>query len=321
MAKFNVEALLNQLAILRDRLNSDSELEAAVAEARQLLKSKQMLAVMHTAKWVGEQGLTQLIPDLVAAFDRFLIKPVETDPNCHAKGAIADALYRLNASAEAVFLQGIRHIQMEPVWGGRVDTAPPLRGICAMGLVRMNYPDALTELADLLADPEIPARIAAARAIAYSGNESGAPLLRLRSLAGDEAEVIAECLGALIKLTPHSALPFAARFLDAPSAQIQELTALAIGESRLSGAFGLLQPWWGRQTDPELRKSALLAIAMLRSDEAIQFLLSLVAKGRPLDAKDAIAALKLYQQDKLLWQRVEAAVEERGEPSLLSAAY
>ncbi len=314
MAKFNVEALLAQLASLRDSPIS----EASIAELRPLLKSKQMLAVAHTAKCVADLGLTQLVPDLISAFDRFLTKPVETDPNCHAKSAIADALYRLNASADAVFLEGIHHIQPEPVWGGQVDTAPKLRGICAMGLVRMHYADVMTELADLLADPEIPARLAAARAIAYSGNEAGAPLLRLRALAGDEPEVVADCLIALIKLTPQQALSFAARFLNAPSAQTQELTALAIGESRLAGAFDLLQSWWGRQANPALRTTALLSIAMLRSDASIEFLLSLIAKGRALDAKDAIAALKLYQQDQGLWERVEAAVVQRGEPNLLA---
>ena len=340
MAKFDVEALLAQLAAIRDRASADSPRalpEVSVAELRQLLKSKQMLAAAHTSKCVADLGLTQLIPDLAAAFDRFLTNPVKADPNCHAKNAIADALYRLNASTDEVFLKGIHHIQREPVWGGQVDTAPKLRGTCAMGLVRMHYADVMTELADLLADAEIPARIAAARAIAYSGSEAGAPLLRLRSLAGDEPEVIAECVIALTKLTPHSALSFAARFLTAStaplptdltlplakpiaqqSAQTQELTALAIGESRLPGAFDLLKSWWERQANPELRTTALLSIAMLRSDESIEFLLSLIAKGRALDAKDAIAALRLYQQDGGLWERVEAAVVERGEPNLLS---
>jgi hypothetical protein len=325
MAKFNVEALLAQLAALRGSASADSPHalpEASITELRQLLNSKQMLAATHTAKCVADLGLTQLIPDLAAAFDRFLTNPSKTDPNCHAKNAIADALYRLNASADEVFLRGIRHIQLEPVWGGQVDTAPKLRGTCAMGLVRMHYADMMTELADLLADAEIPARIAAARAIAYSGNEAGAPLLRLRSLAGDEPEVIAECVIALIKLTPQSALSFAARFLTTPpaqlSAQTQELLALAIGESRLPGAFDLLKSWWGRQANLELRTTALLSIAMLRSDESIEFLLSLIKKGRALDAKDAIAALRLYQQDKGLWERVEAAVVQRGEPNLLS---
>jgi hypothetical protein len=311
------DLLLEQLALLRDQPTS----EELIAQLRQILSSKQAIAITQAAKLVGNRGLKSLIPDLVAAFEHLLTKPAETDPNCHAKSAIADALYHLEASESDTFLKGIRHIQREPVWGGQTDTAAKLRGICAMGLVRMNYLDVMTELADLLADPESPARIAAARAIAYSGNPAGIPLLRLRSRAGDKPEVIAECLTALLQLTPPSAanatLGFAARFLDVPPAETQELTALAIGESRLDGAFDLLKSWWNQQVEPELRKTGLLAIAMIRSNESIEFLLSLIAKGRELDAKNAIVALELYRQDKTFWERVEAAVEQRGAPNLL----
>jgi HEAT repeats len=307
-----LDLLLEQLAQLRE----DPTSEAAIAQLRQIFQSKQAIAIAQAAKLVGKFELTPLIPELVVAFEDGLTEPT-ADPNCHAKSAIADALYRLSYGEETLFLQGIRHIQMEPVWGGQVDTAAKLRGICAMGLVRMNYRDVMTELADLLADAEAPARIAAARAIAYSENEPGIALLRLRSRIGDEPQVISECLAALLKLAPQKSFAFVAGFLDDPQPQTQELVALALGESRLPEAFEVLKRWWGRQADPELRQAGLLAIAMLRSDLAFDFLLTLIASGRDLDARDAIAAFKIYQQDPALWQRVTAAAEQRGDVSLL----
>lgn len=278
-----LEAVLDTLTQLRTAPISDE----AIASISQILASKYGVAVAQAARLVEARQLTGLVPQLVTAFDRFMRRPVETDPNCLAKTGIAEALYRLNYSEETLFLHGIRHIQMEPVWGGQSDTAVALRGTCAMGLVRMNYPQVLTELGDLLADPEPPARVAAARAIAYSENAVGVPLLRLRARVGDEPPVVAECLIALLKLAPQQSLDFAARFLHDPQPQTQELTALALGESRLPGAFEPLQQWWKTTTDAELRQTALLAIAMLRHDAAIQFLLELIA-NRPL--KDAQAS-------------------------------
>ncbi|WP_414565750.1 MULTISPECIES: hypothetical protein [unclassified Anabaena] len=49
---------------------------------------------------------------------------------------------------------------------------------------------------------------------------------------------------------------------------------------------------------------------MLRQDKAIDFLISLVAQGKDLDAKDAIAALNIYREDGELWQRVNQASKQ-----------
>lgn len=51
---------------------------------------------------------------------------------------------------------------------------------------------------------------------------------------------------------------------------------------------------------------------MLRQDEPLEFLLSLVAEGKSADARDAVAALSLYQSETALWQRVIQAAETRG---------
>ncbi len=305
-----LEALLAQLDEVRSALppQGDANPNAAATQdrLRQVLQSKVGVAIAQAARLISQHEFTDLIPDLVAAFEQAKVNPAKTDPNCLGKTAIADALYRLDYSNEALFLQGIHHVQMEPVWGGQEDTAATLRGTCALGLVRMNYPDVMTELADLLADPEAPARIAAARAIAYSGSPHGVPLLRLRARIGDDPPVVAECLAALLKLAPLPSVPFVAEFLHHLHPQTQELTALALGESRLPEALPPLQHWWAQTPDPELQKTALLAIATLRLDDALQFLLTLLTDSNRATAQAAFDALSIYQQDTALWQEVRS---------------
>ncbi|MGB8703262.1 MAG: HEAT repeat domain-containing protein, partial [Thermosynechococcaceae cyanobacterium] len=197
---------------------------------------------------------------------------------------------------------------------GKTDTASGLRGCCAMGLVRMNYPEVMAELADLLADPESPARIAAARAIAYCGSSQGVPLLRLKVRTGDkDPQVLAECFAGLLQLAPAQSLALIAQFLAQPDEAIAEMAALALGESRVPEAFPVLHHCWQHTRYDNLKRTALLAIAMLRQDEALQFLLSLVAQGKPDEAQEAIAVLGIYKQDTVLWQQVCDAAQKRGD--------
>jgi hypothetical protein len=315
-----LESLLAQL----EQIRPDPTMSEAMLLLRQLLTSKQPVAIAQAAKLIAEAEQYDLIPDLVAAFEWAMTKPNEQDPGCIAKLKLADALYRLDYSNEDLFLRGIRHVQR----GSSDDTAAPLRSVCALGLVRMNYPDVMSELAGLLADPEPTARIGAARAIAYTGNLSGVPLLRLRIKLGDSVPVLSDCFLALLHLSPtQSSIDLVRSFLviqpqaeHRESTEIAEVAALAFGESKLSEAFDILQTWWRSICIPELRQTGLIAIALLRNDEAVSFLLSLIQGGALVDAKDSITALRVYREDQSLWQRVRERIEQRGEPSLLSMA-
>src|SRR6185436_13465161 len=179
----SVEATLASLAALRGMGSA-----AIAAEVDMHLASRTNLVAAKAADLAREAGLKLLQPQLVEAFGRFMDKPAATDKGCHAKQAIAFALYELacvGSEVQEVFLAGIRHVQMEPAWGGSSDTAAELRGTCALGLVRMAYRDVMNELVDLLMDSSHQARIMAARAIAYAGRDEGALLLRMKILAGD----------------------------------------------------------------------------------------------------------------------------------------
>lgn len=316
-----LEQLLAQLEPVR---RDPHALESTIV-LRDLLVSKHAIAVAQAAKLIGEAERYDLIPDLVVAFDRCMIKPTETDPGCTAKLKIADAIYRLEYSNEDLFLRGIRHVQQEPIWDGSDDTAAALRGTCALGLVRMNYPQVMNELADLLADLKPDARIGAARAIAYSGDQTGVPLLRLRIQVSDTTPVLSECFIALLQLSPQASLSLVSGFLTANPIikldrfdEVAEVAALALGESRLPEVFSILQNWWQRTRNKELRQTALTAIALLRQDDAIAFLLELIREGTINDAKDAIAAISIYHQDPDLWRRVCETTSQRNEPGLLT---
>jgi hypothetical protein len=50
---------------------------------------------------------------------------------------------------------------------------------------------------------------------------------------------------------------------------------------------------------------------MLRQDEAIEFLLSLVATGNSQDSEAAVAALRIYQDDRDLATRIEQQIRQR----------
>ena len=292
---------------------------------REALGAKEGAIVAKAAAIAGELELVHsqtadLVPDLRDAFHRLLEQPVKRDPGCAAKTAIATTLHRCGAYEDALFLTGVRWVQREPVWGGTVDVACELRSVCAMGLLRLGHPFAASEVAELLADPEPAARAGAAHAIAYSEDARFAPLLRHKILSGDaETQVIAECLAALLRVEGEQALEFCARVLDAADAARAELVAMALGESRRAGALPVLRAWWERTPSSELRRTALLAIALLRTEAAHAFLLEVITTAPGHDARDAVAALAVFRDDEALRQRVVAAARTRDDAALRAA--
>jgi hypothetical protein len=222
--------------------------------------------------------------------------------------------------ASQVYLAGIRHVQMEASFGPKVDAAAALRGLCAQGLARMSHPDALLECVTLLADSETAARAGAVRAISETGQPAGVLLLRFKALIGDkEEEVLAECFAGLLRLAPAESLEFVASFLNSASEEIAERAALALGESRLAAAFSLLQEAWEHAAKVTLRRTLLLAMAMLRQDEAVEFLLTRLAEDGEKSALDALAALSLYGRDDSVRSGIQEILEKRNSMPLRRA--
>lgn len=312
--KDQVAESLAQLKLLSGHPRSDAAIEALT----NAIASKSNLIVTKAAEIIDKARLDQFIPQLISAFDRFMPEGKSADPGCAAKTAIAKALYELEARAEPVFLRGIHHIQMEGVWGGSTDTAAELRGLCALGLVRCNARDVLDELAELLVDHQASARLMAARAIAYSENDAGAPLLRMKILSGDESpDVLAECCAALLRLTPRKAVECLNRFADPNMNDLFEITLMALGESRLPAAFDLLKDHFNNQLIGQKKIPWLLPIAMTRLAQAVEFLIRLIDTEHVSVAAAAIEALmKIHHADENLKIRIKTRVESRNEDEL-----
>jgi HEAT repeat protein len=309
----SVEARLDRLAALR----SDPSSPEFRDELVKALDSKVNLLAAKAAALAGEFERRDLALQIVTAFGRFMADAAKSDKGCQALKAIATALFDLGAPPESreVFLSGIRHVQKEGSFGPPVDVAAELRGICALGLVKIGYGDAMVELTDLLADAEPQARVGAARALGFTGQDAAALLLRFKLTTGDrDADVMAECMSGLVRLWPRKSVEFVGRFLDSPLPAIPAGAALALGESRQPEALDLLRRHWDRGVDPADRQTVLVAVAMLRLPQSLEFLLSLVRTGAAQDAAEAIEALGIYRHDPAVREQVEAAVRDRTEP-------
>lgn len=283
----------DQLAAL-DELRQQAP-EAALEPLRKALKHRNNYVVAKAADLVRELALAELVPQLLVAFDRFFADPVKTDPQCWAKNALSRALAAFEYHDAAVFLRGMRHIQLEPVWGGRSDTAGTLRGTCALALVQcrsLSETDLLSLLIELFGDKDKSVRVEAVRAIEQVGSASAALLLRLRAiLAADEPEVLGACFSGILHIEGRSALSWVSRLLTAGD-DIAGEAALAIAADRSPEAFSVLHKRFleDPQPDPWFRSVLLSAISLTRQPEALDFLLDLV-RSESLDAETALEAI------------------------------
>ncbi len=293
---------------------------SAIEPLRKALQDRNNFLVSKAAALAGELGAQTLAPDLIAAFDRFLIHPAKSDPQCWAKIALAKALKDLNQYDSAVYLRGIHHIQMEPVWGGNADTAAPLRGTCALALVACPLPrfDILQNLTDLLgADAEKTVRVDAARAIAQLSGPDSLLLLRMKALCGDaEPEVVGQCFLGLLDLSPDDSVAFVAAFLGKENADVRLEAATALGECPKEEAVGLVKETWRKAQDSNLRRAIILSLGASRLESAAEFLCSVLSDGKFEDASDAIRALAGGRFRDQYRQRAEEALRERDEARL-----
>lgn len=295
------------------RIGSGSMNDEAVARIKQALKGSTSLLTARAAQIVGGRGLEALVPDLLATFDRLLPGGAKADKGCEAKAAIAKALNKLEHLDDSVFLKGAYHRQMEPAFGGFVDAAVELRCQCAFGLARIGRGDSPCVLADLLVDPERAVRSATARALGTLATPEAEVMLRMRVLTDDpEPEVAAECFNSLIAMSPERSLDFVARYVSTKDLALAEYAALAIGQSKTPEAFGVLLRRWEDDLSPNLRRLLLLPIALVRSDEAFEFLLGIVGHSDARVAAEAVAALGIYTDETSIG-RIREVVKNRGD--------
>jgi len=288
---YGKKAFEQQIADL-DALRTTNE-ALRLAALRKALTHRNNFIGAKAADLVREFRSTELIPDLLAAFDRFFENPEKSDPQCWGKNAISRALATLEYQEPGVFLRGMRHIQLEPVYGGRSDSAGTLRATCALALVQcrsLSNDDLLSHLLELFADEDKNVRAEIARAIEQVGSPTAALLLRLRATLGrDEPEVLGACFGGILRIAGVRAIPWVGRFLAAGDDTAAE-AALAIAGTHSLESLEFLRDALPKAKDPWFRSVLLSSIALTRQDSAVEFLVALV-RTESLDAEAAVEAL------------------------------
>lgn len=139
--------------------------------------------------------------------------------------------------------------------------------------------------------------------------------------AGDaDPEVLGECFAALLELAPEPSLPFVVAFLDRKNDAEAECAAIALGGSRLPAAFGPLRERAEAFTLANRRRALLLAIALLRRDDAWAYLVERIADGASATAHAAIEAVGTFRHDEGLRDRALQTAAARGDARILDAA-
>jgi HEAT repeat protein len=305
------DAKLARLHALRNQ-PADSE---TTGELRRYLADASSLVVAEAAGVIKDQAVHELAGDLVAAFDRLMMDPEESDKQCRAKIEIADALNRLEYAQPDVFLRGLSHRQNRRFGEPGQDAAGALRAFCALGLARIGHPGVVLLLTELLLDSDNAARVGAARALGGTGSLAAVALLRYKVRTGDRlVEVIDECFASLLSLSFEESLPFVAGYLKAQESALQGTAVFALAQTRRPEAFAVLRDYWP-EAPADLRESLLAALALFRLPAANDFLIGLIA-GKDQSARAALSALAIHRHNPKITASIAAAVEANGAESV-----
>jgi hypothetical protein len=318
---------LAELEALAESMKAGSSLTAeAIEHLRKTLAHRNNFLASKAAKLVADAALFPLLPDLLAAYDRFFVNAAKADPQCWAKIALVKALVKLEHREKDAYLRGLRHHQMEGAWGGATDTAGALRSVCTHALVDcpgISDADLLAILLEPLVDSDKTVRIEAARAIGQVGGPSATLILRLRALIGPtpsdqaEPEVLGAVFSALLAVEGERAIPLVAAALKEGDDLAAE-AAFALADLRRSEALTALQQRLRAGADAWFASVLLSAIALTRLPEAMDFLIALIAR-EAREAPAAIEALGRIGPNAELRARVERAVEQTGSQRLQQA--
>ena len=287
-----------------------------IAQLSKTLTHRNNFLVSKAARLATNYELTQLLPDILVAYDRFFLDAAKTDPKCWAKEALAKALVTLGHRSKDDYLRGMRHRQMEPSFGPPIDSAGTLRATCAHALVDcpgISDSDLLNALLEPFTDTDKTVRVEAARAIANVGGVSAALILRLRALLGSapsesEPEVLGSVFSSLLSLEGNQAIPLVARSLE-PGDDLAAEAAFALAELRTAEALAALLNRLRAGADPWFTGVLLSAIALTRLPAAIDFLVACIEQDER-QAPDAIEALSRIAPNAELRARLQQAVEQ-----------
>lgn len=213
---------------------------------------------------------------------------VKRDPGCHIRAALALGFgQQAYSPARETLRVGIKTVQIESVGGVPFDTAAHLRAHCALALAAMHAPDALRDIGLLLydmsgfamrggggdpsqaAEVKVEPRKAAARALSILRDPNGIALLAIKlAYPGNEkADVIQECIQALIELDDPRALEVLGPYLDHFDRHLAAFTGVMLAQSKRPEVLPRLAAQMERLTGDPL-KAVALAVTTMRIDEA-----------------------------------------------------
>jgi hypothetical protein len=315
------------------RLRSEGVSDEASATLGSVIKKREGVVVAKAAELASAWNVTELAQDLHDAFYRLSEDGLDNDPQCWGKVAIVKALYELAWQDVKVFVDGCKTVQLEPVYGGKQDSATSVRTAAIQALVQLPLADTstvMTLLADLLADDSAKVRAEAARACVYCQPVLVAPLLRLKIRLGDaEPRVLGVCFDTLlvissdretVKLVLEYATPkpLAKRFT--PSHDVLQAEALAsLASSSLSEAINDVTTLYETLTDTQLRRVLLTALGASPTPEAFTFLCQILKDAPVTEAKWGLEALKSKLHDEENRNLIETCLAKRKDDELLRA--
>ncbi len=309
MANVKIEQQLEKLDLLRS-----APLDAAITGLRKGLLDRVNVVSAKSARITAARQIKDLLPDLLKAFDSLLLHP-DRDPQCWGKNEMAKALVQLDYSSSDPFLRGSKHIQMEPVWGRKVDTAATLRGRCLLALVQttdLPRADVLRQMVAALTDAEHSVRTDAIRALEQMAGNECELLLRLKAAIGDEEpQVTGQAIESMLKLEEERGLPFAASFLMSHREGVREEAALALGACHVPGSLGILKKALAHAPEETFRRAILTAISTSRENGVLDFLFSLLETALSADAEGSLEALALHRHSPEVVERVRKIVHDR----------
>jgi HEAT repeat protein len=287
--------------------------ESAERDLGAALADKSWLVVSEAVAVVAEHRLEGFREVLLGIWARFVDNAAKTDPGCRAKEAALTALDQLESLDPDPFLAAIHYRQLEPVAGGRVDTAGGVRVRALSALMRQLYPDAMLFAGELMADADPQVRVGVARALGYYGDRGAGALLVYKLRAGDpEPTVLGECAVSLLAVAGELGLQVVQSLLDSDDEVLNEAAALALGQSRDTAAVAALIAWVERVVIERDIELGVRALGLSRLESARAYLLGLVREGSSTRARAAVEALGVHHYDEQLMARVrQAAAENR----------
>lgn len=287
MAKLRLDHWLDGLERVRESASPDALQYClqAVEQAPGAAVARAM-ALLRRLGHEGHGGQAAL------AFERLCADGLKADPGCLGRMALLEGLLALDWPGPEPWWSGLHLVQWEPVWGGRVDTAAGLRGLCALGLLRSADARAPLALAILLADRECEARQGAVRALREAPESWALPLLAHRAVMGvEELDAQLDLLHGLLEREQAQAFQLVAAQLQSESESSREAAAIALGERGGPEGAGLLWDFLDHNLLPQERRAAWIGLALSRCAEGREALLDQIATMPAVRRREVAEAL------------------------------